>query len=146
MNTLAELIATGFFVGRFRYAPGTLGTLIGIPLVYLFAIKWWVVALLGIALYMLAVWSANHMVDMTREKDPEEVVIDEVLGYFVSFMFTEPTFKALLIGFITFRLLDILKPYPIPLFERLPRGYGVVTDDLVAGLMNAVLLFLLFRI
>ncbi len=145
MGILAELIATGFFVGRFKYAPGTLGTLLGIPLVYLFAIKWWMVALLGVILYMMAVWSINHMVDITREKDPDEVVIDEVLGYFVSFMFVEPTLKALLIGFITFRLLDTFKPYPIPLFEKLPKGHGVVVDDLVAGLMNSLFLFLLLE-
>ncbi|MFN3813045.1 MAG: phosphatidylglycerophosphatase A [Aquificaceae bacterium] len=142
---LEELIATGFYVGRARYAPGTFGTLLGIPLVYLFAFKWWMVLTLGAALYFLALWSANYMIEMTKEKDPEEVVIDEVLGYFLSYMFVEPTIKTVFVGFITFRVLDIVKPYPINLFERLPKGHGVVADDAVSGLINAVILFFLFN-
>ncbi len=141
---LEELIATGFYVGRMKYAPGSFGTLLGIPLVYLFAFKWWVVFTLGIFLYLLALWSSNYMIDMTKERDPEEVVIDEVLGYFLSYMFVEPTIKTILVGFITFRVLDIVKPYPIKLFERLPKGHGVVADDAVSGLVNAVILFFLF--
>ncbi len=139
-----ELIATGFYVGRFRYAPGTVGTLLGVPLVYLLVYKWWLTLLFGLLLYAVAVWSANYMVDLTREKDPEAVVIDEVVGYFFSFLFIEPTLKAMVVAFITFRLLDILKPYPIKLFEKLPKGHGVVADDVVAGIMNAVILYFLF--
>lgn len=141
---IAEFIATGFYLGRFRYAPGTLGTLLGIPLAYIFAIKWWLVVVFGIILYLLAVWSANYMLEITREKDPEEVVIDEILGYFLSFMFVEPTLKALFVGFVIFRVLDIVKPYPIPIFEKLPKGHGVAADDAVAGLINALILFFLF--
>ncbi|RME09005.1 MAG: phosphatidylglycerophosphatase A [Aquificota bacterium] len=139
-----ELIATGFYIGRFRYAPGTVGTLLGIPLVYLLVYKWWLTLIFGVLLYWVAVWSASYMVELTREKDPEEVVIDEVVGYFLSFLLVEPTLKAIMVGFITFRILDIVKPYPIKFFERLPGGHGVVADDAVAGLMNAVILYFLF--
>ncbi|MEN3028201.1 MAG: phosphatidylglycerophosphatase A [Aquificaceae bacterium] len=138
-----ELIATGFYLGRFRYAPGTVGTLLGIPLVYVLVHKWWLTLTLGLFLYLLAVWSAGYLVELTGEKDPEEVVIDEVVGYFLSFLLIEPTFKAMLAGFLTFRVLDIVKPYPVRLFERLPGGHGVVADDAVAGLINALLLYFL---
>ncbi len=139
-----ELIATGFYIGRFKYAPGTVGTLLGVPLVYLLVYKWWLTLLFGLLLYAVAVWSANYMIELTREKDPEEVVIDEILGYFFSFLFIEPTLKTIAVAFITFRALDILKPYPIKLFEKLPKGHGVVADDVVAGIMNAVILYFLF--
>ena len=139
-----ELIATGFYVGRFRYAPGTVGTLLGVPLVYLLVYKWWLTLLFGLLLYAVAVWSANYMIELTREEDPEEVVIDEILGYFFSFLFIEPTLKTIVVAFITFRMLDIVKPFPIKLFERLPKGHGVVADDVVAGIMNAVILYFLF--
>ncbi|MEJ7555274.1 phosphatidylglycerophosphatase A [Hydrogenobacter sp. T-2] len=139
-----ELIATGFYVGRFRYAPGTVGTLLGVPLVYLLVYKWWLTLLFGLLLYAVAVWSANYMIELTREEDPEEVVIDEIVGYFFSFLFIEPTLKTMAVAFITFRVLDILKPYPIKLFEKLPKGHGVVADDVVAGIMNAVILYFLF--
>ncbi len=139
-----ELIATGFYIGRFKYAPGTLGTLLGVPLVYLLVYKWWLTLLFGLFLYAVAVWSANYMVELTREKDPEEVVIDEVVGYFFSFLFIELTLKTIVVAFITFRILDIVKPYPIKLFEKLPKGHGVVADDMVAGIMNAVILYFIF--
>jgi len=139
-----ELIATGFYVGRFRYAPGTVGTLLGVPLVYLLVYKWWLTLLFGLLLYAVAVWSANYMIELTREEDPEEVVIDEIVGYFFSFLLIEPTLKTIAVAFITFRMLDIVKPFPIKLFERLPKGHGVVADDVVAGIMNAVILYFLF--
>lgn len=139
-----ELIATGFYLGRFRHAPGTLGTLLGIPLAYLLVYKWWLTILFGLLLYVVAVWSTSYVVELTREKDPESVVIDEVVGYFVSFLFVEPTLKTLVVGFVTFRLLDIVKPYPINLFERLPGAHGVVADDVAAGFMNALILYFLF--
>ncbi len=139
-----ELIATGFYVGRFKYAPGTVGTLLGVPLVYLLVYKWWLTLLFGLLLYAVAVWSANYVIELTREEDPEEVVIDEIVGYFFSFLFIEPTLKTMAVAFITFRVLDILKPYPIKLFEKLPKGHGVVADDVVAGIMNAVILYFLF--
>jgi len=138
-----ELIATGFYVGRFRYAPGTFGTLLGVPLVYLFGFKWWLVLLTSLFLYPLALKSVEYMMELTRERDPESVVIDEILGYFVVFLWVEPTLKTLILAFVIFRLLDILKPFPINLFEKLPRGHGVVADDVVAGLITGFILKLL---
>ncbi len=140
-----EIIATVFFIGRFRYAPGTVGTLAGVPLVYVFAVKWWLVLMVAVILYLLGVWASNYVIEMRKEKDPEDIVIDEVVGYFLSYAFVEPTLKTLLVGFLTFRLLDIVKPYPISLFEKLPNGHGVMADDVVAGIMNSFLLFFLFH-
>ena len=138
-----ELVATGFYLVRFRYAPGTVGTLLGVPLAYLFGFKWWLVLLVGVFLYFLGVKSAEYMMELTREEDPESVVIDEIVGYFSAFLFLEPTLKALLLAFVLFRLLDILKPFPINLFERMPKGHGVMVDDVVAGLLTGFILYLI---
>jgi phosphatidylglycerophosphatase A len=138
-----ELAATGFYLGRFRYAPGTVGTLLGVPLAYLFGFKWWLVLLVGISLYFLGVKSAEYMMELTKEEDPESVVIDEIVGYFFAFLFLEPTLKTLLLAFVLFRLLDILKPFPINLFERMPGGHGVMADDVVAGLLTGFILYLI---
>jgi Phosphatidylglycerophosphatase A and related proteins len=138
-----ELIATGFYLGRFTYAPGTVGTLLGVPLAYFFGFKWWLVLLVGVFLYFLGVKSAEYMMELTREEDGESVVIDEIVGYFSAFLFLEPTLKALLLAFVLFRLLDILKPFPINLFEKIPKGYGVMADDLFAGLLTGFILYLI---
>jgi phosphatidylglycerophosphatase A len=119
------------------------GTLLGVPLAYLFGFKWWLVLLVGVFLYFLGVKSAEYMMELTREEDPESVVIDEIVGYFFAFLFLEPTLKALLLAFVLFRLLDILKPFPINLFERMPKGHGVMADDVVAGLLTGFILYLI---
>jgi len=137
-----ELIATGFYVGRFRYAPGTFGTLLGVPLAYLFGFKWWLVLLVSLLFYPLALKSVEYMMELTRERDPESVVIDEILGYFVIFLCVEPTLKSLILAFAIFRLLDIFKPFPVNLFERLPKGHGVLADDVVAGLITGFILYI----
>ncbi|WP_448588340.1 phosphatidylglycerophosphatase A family protein [Thermocrinis sp.] len=138
-----ELVATGFYVGRIRYAPGTVGTLLGVPLAYLFGFKWWLVLLVGVSFYFLALKSVEYMIGITRERDPEEVVIDEVLGYLFCFLLVEPTLKALVLAFFLFRTLDILKPFPISLFERLPGAHGVIADDVVAGLLTGFILYII---
>ncbi|RMH00421.1 MAG: phosphatidylglycerophosphatase A [Aquificota bacterium] len=138
-----ELIATGFYVGRFRYAPGTLGTLWGVPLAYLFAFKWWTALPFFLLLTYIAYITSEYMVSLTGEKDPEDVVIDEVAGYFCAFLFVEPNLRTLALAFILFRVLDIVKPYPINLLQKLPGGYGVVADDLLAGMITGIVLLLL---
>ncbi|ADC89156.1 phosphatidylglycerophosphatase A [Thermocrinis albus DSM 14484] len=140
---LQELIATGFYTGRFRYAPGTVGTLVGVPLVYLLGFDPWFLLLLSLFLYAVGYWSVNYMLDLTREEDPEEVVIDEVLGYTVVFVLVKPTLYHLLVGFVLFRILDIVKPFPIPWMEKLPKAHGVLMDDVTAGVITGLILYLL---
>jgi len=139
-----ELIATGFFVGRLP-APGTLGTLWGVPIVYLVSFSpWTVLVALGV-LFFLGLISSNEVIKMTGDSDPEEVIIDEVVGYVACFLFVEPTLKTYILAFLIFRILDIVKPFPVNLFEKLPGPYGVMMDDLIAGLMTSFILFLLLK-
>lgn len=140
-----ELIATGFFVGRFPFAPGTLGTLIGVPIVYVVSFDMWTISVAILLLFLLGLISSNEVIKATGDKDPEEVVIDEIVGYVACFLFVEPTLKSYVLAFFLFRILDVFKPFPINLFEKLPGAYGVMLDDLVAGLMTSFILFLLLK-
>ncbi|WP_457600702.1 phosphatidylglycerophosphatase A family protein [Hydrogenivirga sp.] len=142
---LHELIATGFYVGRLAYAPGTFGTLLGIPVVYLVSFNPWTILATVVALFLIGLISSNEMIKLTGDNDPEEVVIDEIVGYTACFLFVEPTLKTYILAFVLFRLLDIFKPFPINLFERFHGAYGVMLDDLVAGVMTSFLLFLLLK-
>ncbi|RLJ71085.1 phosphatidylglycerophosphatase A [Hydrogenivirga caldilitoris] len=142
---LHEFIATGFFVGRLAYAPGTLGTLLGVPLVYLVSFNSWTVITTVVALFVVGLVSSNEVIKLTGDQDPEEVVIDEIVGYIACFTFVEPTLKTYILAFILFRLLDIFKPFPINLFEKLHGAYGVMMDDLVAGIITSIILFLLLK-
>ncbi len=140
-----ELIATGFFVGRLGLAPGTLGTLVGIPIVYLVSFNiWTILATIGV-LFIIGLITSNEIIRISRDSDPEEVVIDEIVGYVTCFLLVDPTLKTYILAFILFRIIDIFKPFPVNLFEKLPGAYGVMMDDLIAGLMTAFLLFLLLK-
>ena len=142
---LSEFLATGFFVGRLGIAPGTLGTLVAVPLVYLFSFNFW--TLLGgvVLTTLVGLVTSTKVINLTGEEDPEEVVIDEIAGYMACFLLVEPSLKTYIIAFVLFRLFDIFKPFPINLFEKLPGAYGVMLDDIVAGLMTSAVMYLLFN-
>lgn len=140
---LAELIATGFYVGKIPFAPGTLGTLVGIPLVLFLSIEKKLLFGAIIILFFLGWISAEAMVQKTGNPDPEEVVIDEIVGYMASFLFIEPSYKTIILAFILFRVIDIFKPFPVNLFEKFPGGLGVMADDLVGGILTSFILYLL---
>ncbi|WP_459775467.1 phosphatidylglycerophosphatase A family protein [Aquifex pyrophilus] len=145
MSHLLEFIATGFYVGKFPLAPGTLGTLVGIPIVLLLYLDKKLYLLGTLVLFLLGWISSEYMVNAKREEDPEEVVIDEIVGYLLCFLFVEPTTKTLITAFIVFRVIDIYKPFPVNLFENFPGGLGVMMDDVVGGIITAFVLYLLLQ-
>ena len=82
---------------------------------------------------------------MLNLKDPQPVVFDEIAAFFWVFLFVPLTWTTSLIGFVLFRVFDILKPWPIPRLERLPRGWGVMADDAAAGLLAGAVLGIAWR-
>ncbi len=83
------------------------------------------------------------MVETSGSKDPQFVVVDEVVGQWISLGgAARLNWKSLLAGFVLFRLFDIWKPWPARALEKLPRGYGIVMDDVMAGVYAALVLFL----
>ena len=101
--------------------------------------------LLGVSfiLFMPAVWAATKTAQIIGKKDPGLVVVDEVLGQWVTLLgatqFTKGSFTA---AFVLFRLFDIWKPWPVRQLEQLPRGYGIVADDIAAGIYGALILYI----
>ncbi len=140
-----EFIATGFYIGKLRLVPGTLGTLLGIPIVYLASFNRWTILLALGVVFLIGLITSQEVIAASGEEDPEEVVIDEVAGYIACFLFIEPTLKSYLLALGLFRVIDIFKPFPVNLLERLPGAYGVMLDDVAAGVMTSLLLFLLLK-
>jgi phosphatidylglycerophosphatase A len=148
LRRVARFLATGAYTGYAPVAPGTAGTLPGLLLVPLFAR----VALASVPLYLatlfaaiaVAVWAAAEVAREEGVSDPQIVVIDEIVGVLVAMAFIPVSAFTLAAGFLAFRLFDIVKPPPGRRLERLPGGYGIVADDLWAGLLaQAVLRVLL---
>lgn len=130
---LHRLIATGCFVGYFPVAPGSVASLLVVFLYGIYpgtALTHRLIAIL--ILFFLGVWSATQ-VERHTERDAQIIVIDEVVGMLIAVAFVEKTFKWLAFGFILFRFFDIIKLYPARSSERLPGGWGVMIDDVIAG-------------
>jgi len=131
-----RLLATGGGVGHLPVAPGTAGSLLGAALC-LPALRLPWPAYLGatILLVTLAVWAGGRVQGELGRPDPQEIVIDEIAGMWVAAIALPPTLYDLGAAFLLFRLMDIVKPAPIPRWERLPGGFGLVADDVAAGLL-----------
>ena len=145
IHRIAHWIATCGPVGYLKFAPGTFGSLVGLVLVLIAAshITWFIVFLL--VLILLGIWSSGIASRGFGNHDPSEVVIDEVCGMMISFLAVPISFWAVLIGFIGFRFFDIVKPQPIRWLEHFPEGFGIVLDDLLAGIYTNVILQILVR-
>jgi len=91
-------------------------------------------ALLAVAAILIGIPAATHMARSTGLKDPQFVVVDEVAGQLITLIAIPVSWKSLLLGFILFRGFDIVKPPPVRQLEHLPEGFGIVIDDVAAGL------------
>ncbi len=138
-DRVAQMLATWFGCGYVPFAPGTAGTLGAIPL-YL-ALRplgaGWVLGV-AVVLTFAGVWSASIAVERSGRKDPQVVVIDEVAGVMFVLAASPPTAAGAVVAVLLFRLFDQLKPWPAFVAERaLPSGWGVVFDDVFAGIWGA---------
>jgi phosphatidylglycerophosphatase A len=138
----AWAIATWFGCGLVPRAPGTAGALGAIPLYWL-AIRGGRggVGATAIVVTLAGVWASSLVARELGKKDPQLVVVDEVAGMLVTMLpVGELSWRAVAVGFVVFRVLDVTKPWPIRRFERLPGGWGIVLDDVVAGVFGATVL------
>ena len=159
-----------FGVGFLPLAPGTWGSIVGV-LIYLAyrylmasvkfllldlgwvyqqynAFFYTVTAVLLVAFCLFAVWASTRAVKLFKSKDPQKVVVDEVIGQLIVFAFVPFSISRWLIvaGFLLFRIFDIWKPYPVKAVEGLPNGIGVCADDIVAGIYGGVCLSIIYLI
>jgi len=144
---VARVLGTWFGCGLVPYAPGTAGTFGAIPL-YLAIRPLGAAAILAVAgaLTLIGVWAADRIIADTKLKDPQIVVIDEVAGVLVTLSIAPPTWAALLAGVAAFRVFDQLKPWPARTAERrFPGGWGVMMDDVFAGVWGAAVIALSTR-
>ncbi len=141
---LYEIVATLFYLGKLP-APGTLGTLVGLGIAYIVSFNLWTLLVTIFSLFIVGLVATTEVVRRRGDPDPEEVILDEVVGFLTCFVLVELSPRTAVASFILFRVLDILKPFPINLFERFPGAFGVMLDDVAAGLMTSLLLFLLLQ-
>jgi phosphatidylglycerophosphatase A len=155
---MKRLLASCFGLGRLPLAPGTWGSL---PPAIIFALLCYfetsaillsiVMAALALAGSIVCVKCASAVIAATGKSDPRQLVADEFAGQalvFVAAAFLhEPDFmRTAVLGFVFFRIFDIAKPWPIRRLEKLPSGWGILADDLLAGLYAAIALVICLRL
>lgn len=144
-RSLTLMLASNFGLGYAPVAPGTFGTLAGIPLFYLMAdLSPGQYGLVWLLLLGLACWVASHAGRYYQAVDDGRIVIDELVGYLVTVAWLPFSWVTAGLGFVLFRLFDIAKPPPASWFDRkMKNGVGVVLDDVAAGVYAAIALRLL---
>lgn len=136
--------ATWFASGLSPKAPGTMGTVAALPFAWAIALYAGQTGLLIASLicFMVGIWFAGAYAQMTGIKDPGAVVIDEVAGQWLALAFIPFSWAGLAAGFVLFRLFDILKPWPISWLDKNTRGgFGIMIDDMAAGLAAGLILY-----
>ena len=133
-------MASAFGVGYIPLAPGTFGSLAGVLL-------WWLLpqsaAIQGVviaALFMVGAWSGAIAEAHFGRRDPGQVVIDEVMGMFITLFLNPVGWLGAIVAFVLFRIADLIKPFPADRLEGLPGGIGVMADDAMAAVYANVVL------
>ena len=141
---LITFLATGFGSGLVPFAPGTAGTLIGVLICLIFMPLPWIGRLVAVlALLAFSFYVADRAENIYKKKDDQRIVIDEIIGFQITMLPVAINLPGICAGFVLFRIFDILKPFPIRNLQRLPGGWGIVVDDVVAGIYAAIVLWLL---
>jgi len=149
MNTLSMIFSTFFGTGFFPIAPGTAASFLTVLLfkLGLYKLPWPFQALIIVVLFIAGGAASTRYARLLNRKDPGRIVIDETCGQLIALFLVTPGWKELLLAFFLFRIFDIIKPYPIRKLEAIPHGWGIMADDVGAGLAAAgflrlILLFL----
>jgi phosphatidylglycerophosphatase A len=139
---ISEWIATCFKVGYLPFAPGTWGSAFAILLwwVLLKDLNAYVFGVIIIIFLLIGLVVSNIIIDQSGDHDPSHIIIDELVGQWLALFLIPDGFFNIAISFILFRFFDIIKPWPIRLIEKFPKGLGVMSDDLTAGLITLILI------
>ncbi len=142
-------LAFGFGSGLAKKAPGTFGTVAAIPL-YLLLIQFdnlWIYSIFTIIASIVGIWLCGIAADKLGEHDFGGIVWDEIAGLLITLWWVPFTWQNLLLGFILFRAFDIVKPWPIRWLDRhVEGGFGIMLDDIVAGVFAGGLLMWLLSL
>jgi len=139
-NFLVKILSTFFYVGYLPLIPGTFASLVGVLIFYIARSNFPIYICLTLCVIFSGFFVSGKAEKIFNKKDPKYIVIDEVCGMLLSLMFLPLDIKFVIIAFVLFRLLDILKPYPANRFQELKGSIGIMGDDIVAGLYTSLIM------
>ena len=134
LDSLSTVVATGLGAGLAPVAPGTFGSAVGLLLFWpAHALPSWAHVVGAAVLALVGTAAGGRLAARMNVEDPGRVVIDEVVGMWVTLLFLPFGWRTALVGFVAFRVMDVVKPWPARQLEDLPGGWGIMADDLMAG-------------
>ena len=153
MKNFTKLWVSIFFVGYIKYAPGTFGSLVSLIIMYvlidILELSLIILIIIFFILFFISNYLINYFSSITKSHDSKHIVIDELLGLFLIFLFYDFVFiyndiTTYLLIFLLFRFFDIFKFFPANYFDkRYKNGYGVIFDDIIAGLYTVIMLVII---
>ncbi|QTH70914.1 phosphatidylglycerophosphatase A family protein [Pseudoalteromonas xiamenensis] len=142
-----QFLALGYGLGLAPKAPGTFGTLGALPFIFL-SNGWpiWLQIAIAVVFCLVGFWVCGKTADDLGVHDHPAIVWDEVAGFYITMMFAPINWLTLLVGFLLFRFFDIAKPGPIRTLDRkLQGGFGIMADDILAGIFSLICLQALIK-
>jgi phosphatidylglycerophosphatase A len=139
-------LSTGAFSGYFPVASGTAGTVVGVGVVHLcWHLSLWGQGILTLILFGIGVWASYASYQYLHQVDSRHIVIDEIVGYMITMIAIPATPYWMIFGFVLFRFFDVVKFPPANIFDtRVKNGWGVMMDDVCAGIYGNVILHLIW--
>jgi len=148
MNRVAaEWIGTVFYIGKLPLAPGTWASIFAVLCWYFLfqSVNHFVLPAISIFLFLIGGIASDTIVKDTKEHDPSRIVIDEWVGQWVALSMMPINIRTGVVAFVAFRIFDIIKPGPVRKMENIPGGWGIMADDVMAGIM-AYFVVLIFNV
>ena len=138
MNRVAaEWIGTVFYIGKLPLAPGTWASIFAVLCWYFLfqSVNHFVLPAISIFLFLIGGIASDTIIMHSKEHDPSRIVIDEWVGQWVALSMMPVNIITGIVAFVAFRIFDIIKPGPVRNMEKIPGGWGIMADDVMAGIM-----------
>ena len=149
MNRVAaEWIGTVFYIGKLPLAPGTWASIFAVLCWYFLfqSVNHFVLPAISIFLFLIGGIASDTIVKHSKEHDPSRIVIDEWVGQWVALSMMPINIRTGVVAFVAFRIFDIIKPGPVRKMEKIPGGWGIMADDVVAGIMAYFVVLIFYAV
>ena len=144
----AELICTVFYIGKLPLAPGTWASIFAVLCWYFLfqSVNHFVLPAVSIFLFLIGGIASDTIVNHSKEHDPSRIVIDEWVGQWVALSMMPVNIRTGIVAFVAFRIFDIIKPGPVRKMEKIPGGWGIMADDVMAGIMAYFVVLIFYAV
>ena len=143
INFIEKMIGSGFFTGYIPYAPGTFGSMVALAIYLIPGFENPTILLTLISLFTIIGIYLGTKFEQVYGKDPAQCTIDEMVGMWVTLLFIPKYIWYILFAFIIWRILDIVKPFPSNIAEKIKGGWGIMLDDIISGIYSLILIHII---